>query len=273
MHQSRYWIIQAILEDLGRNFRADYGYIPRVDTRTAGAVVMRQIWGSPKGWFNVIRLGAMGQVIYDHDGNALDKGLTLRTMYQGPLQTSAVLSGNFGRTLYLDRTLDYALFDGEIGIKPFSGSELIIETAIGRWIDFDNIRPASIISLEPGFSLNLTRHLNLTTSYNYEQLKAEDQRIYTASLIQGKIIYNFNIRAFIRAIVQYRDIDRNQQAYSFPVPPVTRGLFTQFLFSYKLNPRTVLFLGYTDNSLGLENISLTRTTRTFFLKIGYAWQL
>ncbi|MDI6849983.1 MAG: DUF5916 domain-containing protein [Candidatus Saccharicenans sp.] len=273
MHQSRNWIIQGILEDLGRNFRADYGYVPRVDTRSAGAVVMRQIWGDRKSWFDVIRIGVMGQLIYDHDGKALDKGLTFRTMYQGPLQTSITLSGNFGQTLYIDQTLSYALFDGELGIKPFSGSEFRLEAAAGRWIDFDNIRPADMVSLEPGFSLNLTRHLNLTTSYNYEQLKAEGEQIYIANLLQAKLIYNFNVKAFIRAIIQYRDIDRNLDAYSFPVQPETRGLFTQFLFSYKLNPRTVLFLGYTDNSLGLENISLTRTTRTFFLKIGYAWQL
>jgi len=81
------------------------------------------------------------------------------------------------------------------------------------------------------------------------------------------------VKAFVRTIIQYRDIDRNQASYGFPVEPETRGLFTQFLFSYKLNPRTVLFIGYTDNSLGFQRISLTRTTRTFFLKIGYAWQL
>jgi len=28
-------------------------------------------------------------------------------------------------------------------------------------------------------------------------------------------------------------------------------VFTQFLFSYKINPQTVLFLGYSDNALGL----------------------
>ncbi len=272
-HQSRYWIAQGYFEDLSSGFRADYGYVPRVDTRTGAAAVFRQIWGDKESWFDIIRLGALGQVIYDHDGNALDKGLTLRAMYQGPMQTSATLSGNFGQTFYLGQNLDYVFFDSEVGIKPFSGSEFNLETAVGRWVDFENVRPADMVSFEPGFSLSLTRHLNITTSYNYENLRTEGQRIYTANLLQGKIIYNLNVRAFIRAIIQYRDINRNPAAYGFPVEPVTRGLFTQLLFSYKLNPRTVLFLGYTDNSLGLEQVSLTRTTRTFFLKIGYAWQL
>ncbi len=51
----------------------------------------------------------------------------------------------------------------------------------------------------------------------------------------------------------------------------TGTVFTQFLFSYKINPQTVLFLGYSDNSLGMQGIDITRTDRTFFLKIGYAW--
>ncbi len=38
--------------------------------------------------------------------------------------------------------------------------------------------------------------------------------------------------------------------YGFPVDTRTRNVFTQFLFSYKLNPRTVLFLGYSDNGTG-----------------------
>lgn len=272
-HQSRSWIVQGFLEDLSRGFRADYGYVPRVDTRTGAVALFRQVWGDKQSWFDVIRLGVLGQAILDHDNQALDKGLTLRGMYQGPLQSSAILSGNFGSTFYANRNFNYALLDAELGIKPFSGSEFTLEGAAGDWIDFENVRPASLLSLEPGLSLNLTRHLNVTTSYSYEKLRAGGERVYTAHLLQGKIIYNFSVKAFVRAILQFRDISRNELAYSYPVEPVQRGLFTQVLFSYKLNPRTVLFMGYTDNSLGLELVSLTRTTRTFFLKIGYAWQL
>ena len=35
----------------------------------------------------------------------------------------------------------------------------------------------------------------------------------------------------------------------------------------------MLFLGYSDNQLGLQGIDLTRTDRTLFFKIGYAWLL
>ena len=39
---------------------------------------------------------------------------------------------------------------------------------------------------------------------------------------------------------------------------------------YKINPQTVLFLGYTDNYEGYENTGLPQVDRKLFLKIGYA---
>ena len=49
----------------------------------------------------------------------------------------------------------------------------------------------------------------------------------------------------------------------------------------RLDARTVLFLGYSDNalggnfetSMGRDLVDVTRINRTFFLKIGYAWQI
>ncbi|MCK4888291.1 MAG: hypothetical protein KAS97_00080, partial [Candidatus Aminicenantes bacterium] len=98
----------------------------------------------------------------------------------------------------------------------------------------------------------------------------EGEKVYTVNLLQAKFIYNLNIRTFVRAIVQYTHIDRNTGLYIVPVDEKTKAVFTQFLFSYKINPQTVLFLGYSDNHFGLKGIDITRTDRTFFLKIGYA---
>ena len=77
--------------------------------------------------------------------------------------------------------------------------------------------------------------------------------------------------------MQYQNIERNPERYDVPVARETRTLFTQLLFSYKVNPQTVLFLGYSDNARGLltaelERNDIMRTDRTFFLKLGYAWR-
>jgi len=270
---SRYWLIQGQYEDLSDGFRADYGYLPRVDTKNFGAVVLRQVWGKPGGWFNLMRFGVMAQAVYDQDGTLTDRGLTLRGMYQGPLETQAVLSWNAMRIRYAEQDFDGVNADIYAHIRPFSGSEFGLEGMAGEWVDFENVRLANVLSLSPRASLNLGRHLNLVLSHSYERLFREGRTIYTANLSQAKLIYNFSVRAFVRAILQYRDFERNTDMYMDQVSPRTKGLFTQFLFSYKLNPRTVLFLGYSDNSLGLEHVDITRYNRTFFLKIAYAWQL
>ena len=98
-------------------------------------------------------------------------------------------------------------------------------------------------------------------------------RLYTANLTQLRAVYHFNVRTFVRAILQFTDISRNVDLYTSPVSASTRRLFSQYLFSYKLNPQTVLLVGYSDNSAGETRAPLVQTNRTFFVKIGYAWVL
>jgi hypothetical protein len=280
-HFSRNWIIQTSYEDLSPGFRADYGFVPRVDTRRGEASLFRQIWGKPKSWFNLIRLGAGGEVVYNHNGALTDRGLTLVGMYQGNLETQLNVNVNFVRTFYDGRYFDTAYGTFDFRIRPFSGSEIGVEGMAGQAIDFAGSRLADIFAAGPTASFNLFRRLNLGFGHTYERLSISGDTIYTANLSQAKILWNFSVRAFVRAILQYRDLEQNPAMSVIPVDSRTKRLFTQFLFSYKLNPRTVLFLGYSDNSmggvfdswLGPARVGITRTDRTFFMKVGYAWQI
>ncbi len=47
-------------------------------------------------------------------------------------------------------------------------------------------------------------------------------------------------------------------------------MFTQLLFSYRVNPQTVFLTGYSDAADG-SGTDLIRVNRTFFLKVGYAF--
>jgi hypothetical protein len=96
--------------------------------------------------------------------------------------------------------------------------------------------------------------------------------VLTANLSQLRLIYNFTVRSFVRGIFQYLDLEPGP-AGDPAIDGDGRSLFTQLLFSYKLNPQTVLFLGYQDDRLGEADLALEQTGRTFFLKLGYAWVL
>ena len=61
--------------------------------------------------------------------------------------------------------------------------------------------------------------------------------------------------------------------YEDDVDARSRNVGRQLLYSCKLNPQTVLFLGYSDSHVDDDELSSLRATdRTVFLKIGYAIQ-
>ncbi len=280
-HFSRDWIFALAYQDLSPGFRADYGFVPRVDTRQGNATIFRQFWGKAKDWFNLIRLGVAGEVVYDHGGRLTDRGLILGLMYQGDLESVVNVHANFTRTFYDGQYFDAVNGDLVFRIRPFNGAQAGFQAQAGQTIDYANARLAQGLSVGPNLSLNMFRRLNLVAAHAYERLSYQGETVYIANLSQLKLVWNFSVRSFVRAILQYGDQKQNPALYGFPVDSRSRGLFTQFLFSYKLNPRTVLFLGYSDNSLGgvfdswlgPDRVGLTRTDRTFFLKIGYAWQI
>jgi hypothetical protein len=127
--------------------------------------------------------------------------------------------------------------------------------------------------MSPELGLNLGRHLKINFEHELTRFDVEGQRLYLANVSQGHFIYQFNPKLFIRTILQYIDVRRNQEMYEDEIEPISERLFTQILLSYKLNPRTVFYLGYSDNHKGYQDIALTQTNRAVFLKIGYAWVL
>jgi len=170
-----------------------------------------------------------------------------------------------------DHELDQ--LDLNFDVQPRGGLRLSLTGQLGESIDYTNARAGTIVRLTPRLESRLGRKLELTLDHAFERLSVPEGRVFTAQLTQGRLVYNFGPRAFARAIVQHTQIDRNIELYAVPAEPRSRQLFSQLLFSYKVNPQTVLLLGYTDAGQELEEVELTRTDRTFFLKIGYAWVL
>jgi hypothetical protein len=269
-HQTRNWQFFLGYADVNAGFRADYGFLPRVDVRMFDGQLQRTFWSDGKKWFNRILFWLRAYHTSDHSGRMTDSRIAFGGAYDGPLQTQIQATGRINREFYQGQTYDVSDFVLGIMFKPAGGLSFGIDSNFAKAIDYNNFRPAQALRLGPYAELGLGRHINLNISHNLERLESGGLRTYTANLSQARLIYNFSTRAFVRAIVQYRDVDRVPERYLDPVDPHSKGLFTQFLFSYKINPQTVLFLGYSDNSLGLQGIDITRTDRTFFLKIGYA---
>ena len=246
-HDQTNWYWELEYRDRAPDFRLDSGFVPRVDFRELAGVLFHRFWGDDESWYDRWDVGAFAERVEDHEGQLTDEELGIFGRFWGPLQTLTELT-IMEEKEYFDGVLYENLLNTELYVEtqPSGAVKLTFWGRSGDSIDFSNNQPADELLLNPAIEANLS---------------------------QLRLVYNFNVRVFVRAIVQNLDITRYPALFSFEVEPKTQQLFTQLLFSYQLNPRTVLFAGYSDNQLGLQDVSLTRTDRTFFFKIGYAWIL
>lgn len=269
-HTGRHFNYGFEYSDLWPDFRADYGFVPRVDFRRYNAFWQPRFWGKADGWFNQMSFWLLGERITDHGGRLTDQNLEIGGNYQGPLQTIITPTLVFQKELYNGVIYNMSKFQTYFEMKPVGGLRFYILGNNGDTVDYTNSRLAHSFYLNPAVECSIGEHWSMKLSHTLQRLSLGDEKIYTANLLQTHLIYNLGIRSFVRAIIQYTDIDRNTALYISPIDPQTRVLFTQFLFSYKINPQTVLFLGYSDNHYGGYGLDITRADRTFFLKIGYA---
>ncbi|HBL28636.1 MAG TPA: hypothetical protein DD490_17510 [Acidobacteria bacterium] len=265
------WKGYVFYRDLDPLFRADSGFIPRVDVKTTEARGERFFYGTDETWYAQMSVGARGLRTEDHHGTLTDQTVEVFGTLNGPLQSLAevYLSRNrefFAGTVYdLDRQTAYTQ------ISPSGNVRLSLGGLFGDQIDYANARKGRIFELTPGVLLRLGRHVSLQLDHAFQTLDVDGGELYEIRLTQLQAIYQHNVRTFVRAIVQYQDLQSHPGLYNEPREPEAKDLFGQFLFSYKLNPQTVLFVGYTDSRAGLRNVGLTQTGRTFFLKLGYAF--
>jgi hypothetical protein len=275
-HAARDWNWSLAYEDREPGFRADSGFIPRVDIREARGNLQRNLWGDQGGWFTQLNIGISGRRTEDHSGRLTDERLLLYTDYFGPLQSFVELYYERNKELFRD-----TLYEGmnQYGIvanaQPSGIARLTFFTEFGDTVDFTNNQPADVLVIQPGAELKLGLHVNARIDHTLQRLEVEGGELFEANLSQLRLVYNFNVRSFVRGIFQYLDLQQNPQLYRPEIQPFierkTETLFTQLLFSYKLNAQTVLFLGYSDNRLGTQDLRFDQTDRTFFFKVGYAW--
>ncbi|MBC8647765.1 MAG: hypothetical protein H7X85_11405, partial [Thermoanaerobaculia bacterium] len=191
----------------------------------------------------------------------------------GPLQSFFFFGGGTRDRFYNGVDFEEQFGSAYIEIRPVGDLYLFTQVNFGDQIDFANTRPGDRFRILSRVRWNIGRHLKLDLDHTSDRLDVDGGRLFKADLTELRAVYQFNIRTFVRAILQYTDIQRAPELYTFLVDAKTEQLFTQLLFSYKINPQTVFFLGYTDNRGADERIDLTQRNRTVFVKIGYAWIL
>jgi hypothetical protein len=273
LRQTRTYGWKMIYKDFSPDFRSDLGFIPQVNYRT-GIIGGNYVYWGRQGEF-LTRLEARGEVYQtqDHQGNLLEREASMAVEIDMPLQSLFIITASTRKKVFNSLTFNQDFLDIFFKIQPTGGVYLNCSVNIGDEVDYKHARPGKLFFIEPKTTLRFGKHLLMSLSYSYSHLNLEEGRLYSVHVFQNRLIYHLSKRVFLRGIIQYTDISRNPALYTNGTNPVSRKLFTQFLYSYKINPRTVLFLGYSDTYQGLVDFDLTQTNRTFFFKIGYALTL
>lgn len=269
-HITRNWFGNLEYREFSPEFRADAGFVPRVNQRTVEGAAQRTFWGPRGSWFTQLQAGLGGEATLDYDGTLTDRRESVFFGYLGPSQATVNGEADLIRTQFQGVNHDLVIGALAFGIRPSGALRLGTSASMGDRVDFSNNRKAFSVTVQPSAEISIGRPVTLHVSHVFQRLSVGNTQIFTANLFQVRGFYHFSTVMFVRAIVQYQNVDLNPAAYTVPVGTRQRSLFTQLLFSYKLNPQTVAFVGYSDNRSGDETVALTTQGRTFFVKLGYA---
>jgi len=267
------WIVGVGVTDA--DFRADSGFFPQVGVREAGGVLQRFIWGDEDSWYRRLTFHLDGLYVEeDASGYVLQRNANVQLFYEGPMQSLVRLAVRPNYETFRRNEFENVRGDVLIQVRPWGPVGLELTVRGGEVIDFTNVRQAEVFQVRPRIDFQIGRSFFGDVQYNRQSFEVADGggEYQRAEVVSSTFRYHFNTRAFVRAIVQYRDVERDLDLFVPPVRarPEEESLFGQFLFAYKLNARTLAFVGYTEDEVGNQNFDLTRQERAFFVKVSYA---
>lgn len=270
IHTSRNLDFFTGFQQIDPEFRADLGFITQAGYRNYNGGFYYSWIHSPGHWYTLLKVGPSFQYETDVHDNLVFKAFQFTTTYTGPAQSDVTLTGTMGKRFFWGEIFDINDISLVVNMFPTSALQLGFVGVVGDQIDFDNARQGRRILLNPAVKYKFGRHFAMTVSHIFERFNIDAGQLYTANVTNMRLVYQFNRRAFLRVLLRYIDYQYNSALYLYPQDPEFKHLISQVLFSYKVNPRTVLFLGYSDDYFGYYQVPLQQNNRTFFMKIGYA---
>lgn len=134
---------------------------------------------------------------------------------------------------------------------------------------------------EPGVRWQMGKHFNMNLRCTSQKLDVTGGELFTADLFDLRFAYQFSVRSRLSLTLQSIEVNRNLALYedNQDADPdndflaKSKDFGTQLIYSYKINPQSLFYLGYSDNAIEDDNVtSLRKTDRAIFAKFSYLWQ-
>ena len=270
-HTTRNWNVRTSYRDFGEDFRADLGFVPRVDYRMLVAGGNYQWFADDQTWWNRIEVGGDWDKSETQDGEPLEEEWEFFSGFSGTMQSSVFFGGGRRNKTFEGQQFDQTYGWIFTGFQPTAWFRFVFEANRGDGIDFTEARPGTEVYWSPGIQFTPGRHLQGSLFYTRSKFDLAEGRLFDAEIAELRVVYQINSRTFVRLIGQHTSVTQNPDLYEEEVVPQSDDLFGQLLFSYRIDARTALYLGYTSGYLDELDSGLVQTADTLFLKISYAW--
>lgn len=284
--------------DFGSDFRADMGFIGKVDFKQL-VIGGRYNWYGEEGskWTQWGFFGDWDRT-EDQSGLKLEEEFELYLNARGPMQFNTNIGGLIRNRYFGGEYFDEQSFRMWFELSPLSVLTIGNFMSIGDQVDFTHTELGESVLFQPYIIWQIGQHLSVNLDLSYQSLDVpakqrmdedtnmmidfEEGNLFEALIADIRVAYQFNSRSRLSLTLQHNNTDRNTQLYlanrdSDPDndrDAKTRRFGTQLIYSYELNPQTAFHLGYSDNALENDQInSLELVERTIFAKFGYMFQL
>lgn len=267
--------LSVFYENIGQDYRADLGFQDKVDYEKVGL-------GGGQTWYgNENDLLTSWSYEADWDKTWAQNGALLEEEYQGVLSFKGQKQSLFEIGLvHRYENFNDKFYNQNIGfiytsLKPLKSLRLSLYGEYASRIDYTNEQLGDAITTQAQAVWDINNHWQVDVSHKYSSLDNEHgEQIFSANLIDFRLYYKFSMRAMLKLILQFEDIDRNEAAYFSQISQVNKDYGSQLVYSYKVNAQTLFYLGYSDKGYQDDSLkSIERDQRTFFTKVSYAWQL
>ncbi|WP_371186020.1 carbohydrate binding family 9 domain-containing protein [Thalassotalea maritima] len=284
-HQSEFWRFSSVYQHIGQKFRADLGFQPYSDFNRFSTKVNRMFF-SENAWWSQAILGAKYDINHNDNGELISKASAVSGTIWGPWQSlfDIVITQEDKVGLRFDSNVQaidgntnlYHLYYADVygELQPLPNLYAGVSLRIGDGVDNFNDRQGDIVELAPNIRWNISTHLEANVTYVYADLSVDGDYVYKQNIADLRMTYAFDVNNLLRLTLVYDSVqlnpDNNPNLYGSL--DKEHNLSTELVYSYKLNPQTVFFLGYADNARKDGEISsLTRNQRNVFMKLSYAW--
>jgi len=272
-HNDERWDWRVGYTDVGKDFRADLGFINRADYKFFVSTLGYTWRAGGDSFFTRIRVALDYDVTEDQSGLKLEEETEMFINLDGPLQS--FFNGLFGKskTYWNGQYFDEQFNQVVIGFAPTPSLRISTQIRYEEVVDFANTRLGHSKRYRPSIDYQLGQHVEFSLSHTLQKFDVAGGRLFTANLSNLRTTYQFNAKSFLRFTLQNSYNKRDQGLYNNKVQSRSKSLTNQLLYSFRFTAATRFFIGYSDAAFQDDSLnSVEPINRTLFAKFSYAWQ-